>query len=309
MKIITWLWEQPNGRAKYEPSHVAIWADMIRRNLTLPHKLAVVTDIKADFGDVEVIAPPGDFEEVTIPTWREGRPQCFRRLSMFRPDAAEIFGADRLVQLDLDVVITSSIDSLFTGNEDFRICRGTARTRSFNGSMFMLRAGSRPKVFTEFTPQRAIEAGRKHVGSDQSWMAHCLAGEPTWGPEHGIVANLQRHLAPSPRMITYPGALKPWHVVSAGFDRVVIENYRRTPRGDALLLGYSPTVWDEVGIALDARKKFDGVIAAPETAEHWPGPVVAIARDDRHAERLAKMHGFTNTIFCGRSGEQTHGAP
>jgi hypothetical protein len=76
-----------------------------------------------------------------------------------------------------------------------------------------------------------------------------------------------------------------------------------------LVLGYSEAVWREVAVALDAKQSFAGVIASPETAVHWPGPVVAVARDDKHAERLAKMHGFNNTIFCGRSGEQTNGAP
>lgn len=308
MKIITWLWNQPDGRAKYEPAHVLIWADMIRRNLKMPHKLAVVTDVEADFGDVEVIAPPRDFEDVTIPTWRAGRPQCFRRLAMFRSDAAEIFGDDRLVQLDLDVVITSPIDALFAGGEDFRICRGTARSRSFNGSMYMIRAGSRSRVFDKFTPERAAEAGRKHVGSDQSWIAHCLAGEPTWGPEHGVVSWLQRQTATTqPCMITYPGAVKPWHIVSAGSDRIISKHYCRTPRGQGLLLGYGPTVWVDVEMALASHKNFEGVIAAPESAEHWPGSILAIANDDRHAERLATMHGFAQTTFCGRSGEHADG--
>lgn len=308
MKILTWLWNQPDGRAKYEPVHVLIWADMIRRNLKRPHSLAVVTDIKANFEDVEVISPPRDFEDVTIPTWRTGRPQCFRRLSMFRPDAAELFGADRLVQLDLDVVITGSIDHLFEGDEDFKICRGTSTSRSVNGSMYMLRAGSRSHVFNDFTPERAEAAGRKHVGSDQSWIAHCLPGAPTWGREHGVVSLTQRVVTPQPCMITYPGALKPWHVVAAGQDRLVIDNYKRTPKGSALVLGYGPTLWDDVSAIFAAAKRYDGVIAAPEAAAHWPGPVLAIANDDRHAERLATMHGFSDVIFCGRSGGQSNAA-
>ncbi len=309
LRILTFLWMQPGGRARYEPWHVRVWADMIRRNLTLPHTLAVVTDIKADFGDVEVISPPGNFEDVRIPTWREGRPQCFRRLALFRPDAAAVFGGDRLIQIDLDVVITASLDPLFAGGEDFRICRGTAAKRSFNGSMYMLRAGARPEVFTTFTPERAVQAGHKHVGSDQSWIAHCLGGrkEATWGPEHGVVAVQHRHMAPTPRMITYPGPTKPWQVAGLGGDRLVSQHYRRTPGGTGLLLGYAPTVWTDLEATLDAGHQFDGVIAAPEIAQHWPG-ALTLAHDDAHAERLAAMHGFEQTIFCGRSGGQGDGA-
>lgn len=309
LRVLTWLWRQPGGRARYEPAHVRIWADMVRRNLTLPHTLGVVTDLDGDFGEgVEIIPLPRDFEDVRIPTWREGRPQCFRRLSLFRPDAADLFGGDRIVSMDLDVVVTASLDSLFTGGEDFRICRGTAASRSFNGSMYMIRAGSLPHVYAEFTPERAIAAGRRHVGSDQSWIARCLAGRvPTWGPADGVVAMQHRHLAQSPRLITYPGSIKPWDIAALGADRLVSQHYRGTRSGAGLILGYGETIWSDLDAALEGRS-FEGVIASPEAAAHWPGRIVAIARDDAHAERLAAMHGFSDVVFCGRSGGQVDGA-
>jgi hypothetical protein len=303
LRVLCWLWHQERGRARYEPGHVRIWASMLRRHLTLPHSLAVVTDMAADYGEgIDVIPLPRDFEDVRIPTWGAGRPQCFRRLALFRPDAAELFGGERIVSMDLDVVITDSLDMLFTGGEDFKICRGTATTRSFNGSMYMLRAGSRPDVYNDFTPERALQAGRRHVGSDQSWLARCFAGAPTWGPEDGVVAIQQRYLAKAPRLITYPGAAKPWTIAGLGLDSVVTEHYRRAPSGTGLILGYGEAIWADVGAALEAGHRFDGVIASPETAPHWPGQVLAIADDDDHAERLATMYGFQQIIFCGRSG-------
>lgn len=312
LKVLTWLWQQPGGRIRYEPWHVQVWADMVRRNLAMPHTLAVVTDIAADFGaGIEVIPLPRDFENVRIPTWGASRPQCFRRLSLFRRDAGRIFGAERIVSMDLDVVITASLDPLFAGGEDFRICRGTAAARSFNGSMVMLRAGSRPEVFETFTPERAVLAGRKHVGSDQSWIAHCLAGrqgsykEATWGPEDGVVAVQQRHLAKVPRMITWPGPIKPWAVAGIGGDRLVSEHYRRSPSGTGLILGHAPGVWDDVAVALAGGRRFDAVIASPETAPYWPAPVLAIADDDAHAGRLAAMHGLAEVVVCGRTERMT----
>src|SRR5688572_23032227 len=100
---------------------------MVRRHLTLPHSLAVVTDIQGDFGPgVEVIPPPGDFEGVSVSRWGSGRPNCFRRLAIFRPDAAQVFGDERIVSMDLDVVISDSLDPLFASKDDLRICAGTS---------------------------------------------------------------------------------------------------------------------------------------------------------------------------------------
>lgn len=71
--------------------------------------------------------------------------------------------------------------------------------------------------------------------------------------------------------------------------------------GRVLLLGYSPSIWTDLAACLGSNQKFDAVIASPEVAEHWPGDVVAVARDDDHAEKLARMIGFDEIVWCGRS--------
>lgn len=300
LKVLTWLWDQPGGRARYQPWHVRVWASMIRRNLRLSHTLAVVTDIEGDFGDsVEIIKPPGEFEEVRLPTWKEARPQCLRRLAMFRRDAADLFGADRIVCTDLDLVVCSPLDELLDIKEDFKITRGTATSRKYNGSMMSLKLGSRPQVYEQFTLEAAVEAGRKHVGSDQSWLAHCLPGEKTWTPEDGVCFWNGVRPSPAARVIFFAGEVKPWTLAAVEMDPLVAKHYRDEARGSCLVLGYGPKLWDEVAVAIDRR--FDAVIASPEAARHWPGSVLAVARDDAHAERLAAMHGFTDVVFCGRT--------
>lgn len=307
LTVLTWLWSQPGGRAKYTAAHVNIWASMVRRNLSMPHRIACVThDVEGLDPGVEIIDPPGDFEDVRIPTWGEdkGLPQCLRRLAMFRPDAASIFG-ERFVAMDLDCVVSGSLDPLFDRDEDFVIYRGTAEPRPYNGSMMMLRAGARPRVYTEFTPEKAAEAGRRYIGSDQAWISHILGpGEATWGAEYGVYwySHGLRQLGDEPpRVVFYPGNMKPDHLVDIGLDNWVRQNYRREPSGRALILGYGPSIWPDVERAMMSGP-FDAVIASPEAAEHWPAPVLAIANDDAHALRLARMHGFEDFVFCGRSG-------
>lgn len=300
LKVLTWLWSQPGGRATYTDAHVRIWAEMIRRHLTLPHTLAVVTDLPGDYGPgVEVIAPPGEFEAVRIPRWGEARPQCHRRLAMFRRDAVGLFGCERIVCTDLDLVVCGSLDPVLDIEDDFRITRGTAARRAYNGSMMSIRLGSRPQAYEKFTPARAIEASINHVGSDQAWIAHCLPGEKTWGPDDGVRFWGAHEPADSTRVIFFAGPQKPWALAAIGRERVIARHYRGARRERCLLLGYSPQVWEEVAAVLGGRE-FGAVIASPEAAAHWPGPVLAVADDDGHAERLAAMHGFSDVVWCGR---------
>jgi hypothetical protein len=299
--VLCWLWRQEGGRTTYAAHHVNVWADMVRRHLSVPHDLACVTDMPAGIDRrVRIIPPPGDFENVTIPTWSRGRPQCHRRLAIFRPDAAQVFGATRIFQTDLDIVVCDSLDPLVSGKDDIRICAGTAGGRPYNGSLVLLRCGSRPRVYTEFTEKRAIAAGKNHVGSDQSYLLYALGPkERTFRAEDGVVSWMQRHQAKHPRLITYPGPTKPDALLNIG-EPFVAQHYRREPRGRALVLGYGPMLWEEVAAALDRPHEFDTVIASPEAAAHWPAQVDMVADDDDHAERLAAMHGL-EPVWCGRS--------
>src|SRR3546814_18283214 len=78
---------------------------MVSRNLSMPHRIACVTDMPEGIDrSVEIITPPGEFLDISNPRWSNGRPQCYRRLSMFRRDAGAIFG-ERFVSMDLDVVV------------------------------------------------------------------------------------------------------------------------------------------------------------------------------------------------------------
>lgn len=189
---MTWLWHQPGARIEYTAQHVNAWAQAIRDNTTLDVDVACVTSLTNGIDpSIRIIKPPGFFETVTSPTWpsSKGWPQCYRRLALFHPDAAEIFGANRFVSMDVDILICGNLDRLFSRTDDFCIFRGTnLKKRPYNGGMVMMDAGARPQVFTEFTPEKAVESGRLYVGSDQAWISHCLGrGEATIGEDDGVV--------------------------------------------------------------------------------------------------------------------------
>lgn len=296
--VLTWYWRQEGGRTAYTPAHVSIWASMVRRHLSMPHRLAIVTDEPLDIPGVEIIAPPREFEDVRIPTWKDHRPQCFRRLAMFRHDAAALFG-ERIICMDLDCVVSGPLDPLFAGGEDFRMFKGTVAARPYNGSLMMLRAGARAQVYERFTPEGAVEAGKRFLGSDQAWISHILGpNEAVWDAADGVDWWRPGMTGDRAPLLFFPGAVKPWEVV--GTDPHVAAHYRRDDAGRGLILGRGKTVWDDAEAALEAGA-FDGVIALHEAARHWPGPIEALADDEGHALKLAAMLGYSDHVFCGRS--------
>lgn len=212
--VLTWLWAQPQARTRYTAAHVNVWASMVRRHLSTPHRLACVTDIPEGIdADIEIIAPPGDFVGLQTPTWCNGKPNCFRRLAMFRRDAGRLFG-ERFVSMDLDCVIAGQLDPLFDRTEDLVLFKGTSPNRPYNGSLLLMTAGARPQVYDTFTADGAAEAGVKFRGSDQSWLAYCLGwGEATWSEEDGVMfypSYSMKSKGAEPRLLFFPGRVKPW---------------------------------------------------------------------------------------------------
>lgn len=296
IRVLTWLWSQPDGRSRYTAQHVNIWAAMVRRNLTMPHTIACVTDMPEGIDrHVEIIEPPRDFEDWRIPTWGKDKPQCLRRIAMFAPDAAKTFG-ERFVCMDLDVVIHGALDPMFETDATFKIAVGTGRGRPYNGSMMLITAGARPQVYERFTPEAAAEAGQRFIGSDQAWISHCLPGEATWGQPDGLEYWTSWRRNPKRSRLTFfPGAMKPWEVQ----DPFMRSHYRGFREGRCLILGHGPTVWDEAAEAIKAGP-IAGVVASPEAAAHFPGAVMATALTDDKLERVARMLGFDEIVFCGR---------
>src|SRR5690606_40949163 len=71
MKILTWLWFQTPNRHGYDADKVNVWAANLRRKSSEPLELAVVTDHPEGIDpSIEIIKPPGLFEDVRIDTWK-----------------------------------------------------------------------------------------------------------------------------------------------------------------------------------------------------------------------------------------------
>lgn len=184
LRVCTFKWSDPNYRFNklflYGAEHVNRWARAVRRNLSIPHEIVVITD-----------DPAGITEDVRIvPLWDDLRHMggCYTRLRAFAPDMAEIIGP-RFVWMDLDCVIAGSLDEPFSRKEDFIIWHNGISNNPYCGSMVMMDAGARKEVWEDFDPATSPQAAKPLIGTDQAWIAHRLGpDEATWTRADGILS-------------------------------------------------------------------------------------------------------------------------
>lgn len=208
--VVTFLWHEPQGRHNhlftYSADYVNRLRSMLERHLHQPHELVCVTDM-----------PDGIDPRVRIVAPEPGLPGFFRRLVLFRPDAARWFG-ERILMMDLDCVILRDIDPLLAGAGDFKAweprlyhVRGGDYSR-YNMSFVLLRAGARPQVWSRFDPETspaAIEA-MGMTTHDQSWLTHVLGPDEDVWPWDGDVVSVRA--VPDPqraRVVFFNGPRSP----------------------------------------------------------------------------------------------------
>ena len=218
--VVTWKWEPPRGyRSKYGAEQVNALFRGVRRHYPRPFRAICITDQSQGIDpSIEVIPAWNDFAELPPPQGMKN-PSCYRRLRLFHPDIGQILG-NRIVSVDLDMLFTGSLIPVWERCEDVVFVGDTNRNTHYNGSMVLLKAGTRAKVWTEFNPQKspkmAVRSGA--FGSDQAWISYCLGpGEATWTKKDGVYSfrnhiATNKHLLPSDaRVVSFHGQFDPWH--------------------------------------------------------------------------------------------------
>lgn len=235
LSIVTFKWTPPaNYRSKYDAEAVNTLFRMVDRHYPLPHRnICVTDDAKGIDAGIEIVPLWKDHANVANPNGAHN-PSCYRRLKLFAPDAGQTFG-ERLVAIDLDTVIVGDLTELFSRAEDFVIWGQSdyPRTQFYNGSLWMLKTGSRPKVWTEFdpktSPRKALAKGCK--GSDQGWFNYIIPNEAVWGSKDGVYsfrvhcAKNGWRLPEGARIVAFHGKQDPWGYFAQQIDWVR-EHYR-----------------------------------------------------------------------------------
>lgn len=185
IQVVAWLWNDPGYRFnhlfRYGPAHVNTLRSMVRRHLTLDHEFVCITDDPAGIDkDIRV-----------VPLWPDLREMggCYVRLKAFSEEMAGIIGP-RFVWMDVDCVVTGSLDPLFSRTEDFVIWRHKFGAARYCGSMVMMTAGARKQVWEDFDPEFSTAQARAlgHRGTDQAWISAKLPCEATWTPADGVLS-------------------------------------------------------------------------------------------------------------------------
>lgn len=236
--VVCWKWKPARAyRSAFGPETVNILKQMIKRHYNKPHTFICVTDDPDGLDpDIKVIPLWDEHKDVPNPNGIDN-PSCYRRLRMFGPDAEKLFGK-RFVSLDLDTVVTGNLSPLWDVPDDCKFWGDTSPGTHYNGSMMLLTAGARPKVWSEFNPERSpgIAKGAGQFGSDQGWISYCLGkGEKKWSVDDGVfsyrihIRNRRfRSLPDTARIVMFHGASDPWsdNVIELPW---VKENWRYDP--------------------------------------------------------------------------------
>jgi len=181
---------------RYGPEYVNKLRAMVARNLSVPHCFVCLTDDPRGLNcHVLMLTEP-------LRGW-------WQKVTLFKADPYGLTG--RLLFLDLDVVITGSLDALldygggavngFVGVTDF------CRPALYNSSVFLLNAGSHPEVWRDFN---GTVMERMH--GDQDWISSKIHGAPTW-PRCWIRSYKfdyqEEKLTPGTRVVVFHGQPKP----------------------------------------------------------------------------------------------------
>lgn len=208
LKICTWLWGD-----KYDVDYVNRLAEGVRRHLTIGHHFICFVDRPRRL--------PKEIIQIEIPylhlTEIKG---CFTRLCLFDPTFQSKIGmlqGDKIACIDLDVIITGNLDTIFSRKEPFVILQGANSDNPcpYNGSVWMLEKDYRPDVWEDFSIEAASQIPFYSFPDDQGWFAHKMPNAAGWkvGAESGIYAlgkpgwlpNSMNDLPKGAKIVAFPG--------------------------------------------------------------------------------------------------------
>jgi len=209
----------------YTAEHVNKLYRGVQRNTTVPFRFVCVTDDAKDIDTSSIEVLPLFKESQYLMPYGG----CYHRLFIFSKQVEKYLGP-RFITIDLDCVITGSLDKILTRPEDFvmnqyDIKRNNHATHQYyNGGLILMTAGSREIIWNKFRrhPDAVIydlDARKKRleiIGSDQAVISHFLGpDEAIFTPENDGVYDYRklpdRQVLPSDaNMVFFAGKRDPY---------------------------------------------------------------------------------------------------
>jgi hypothetical protein len=188
--ICTWIWGESYGE-----HYVKYLANGIARNLKQDYRFICVTDRRRNF--------PQKIEQVWLldPELTKFK-GCFARLRLFDTAWQKKLGikhGEKIVNLDLDLLVVGPVDDLFVG-DDFAILQNINSTNPcpYNGSVWMFKAGMYEDVWLDFSLEEyANQKVPFHsFPDDQGWFNYKIPNAKAWGPDSGVYGFKKRGWSP-----------------------------------------------------------------------------------------------------------------
>lgn len=194
--------------SKVAADHVNRLFHSVSRNLHVPHRFVCITD---DPTGLE----PGIH---VVPLWQDLNDMggCWRRLKFFSKEMRELIG-ERLVQCDMDVVVTGDLTPLLTLPDPLILYKHHSNRHLCNGGLWIMDAGVRDDVWTKFSRNFSPFACQKEAGTDQAWLKHFLRKDllegriRTVGEQEGIYDYTRTvpYLPHNCTLVQFPGGRDP----------------------------------------------------------------------------------------------------
>ncbi len=214
--VVLWKWGK-----KFTPAHVSKMQSMLSRHLHLPHRIVCITDTPKEL-------PPG-VTPAPMPKILAGDYKGLRRMWLYSAKAGKL--GDRLLQLDLDVILTDSIDPIVDRPEPFVIWKSDSNWGekwAYNATLMLITPGAKDDVWQRYAADplgvmRAAEVagfGAK-VNSDQAAAMYLLKDDPAvpvWTQADGVYAyrvfagkygDRGQHLPDGCRLVSFHGPRDP----------------------------------------------------------------------------------------------------
>lgn len=219
ISFVAWKWHTPGLPRVFLSEHVNVLRAMIARHYKGEHRLVCVTDEPEGLDPrIHVVPMPVKFEQLQNPSGPRF-PNCYRRLWNFSREARQVLG-DRILSIDIDVIITGDLADLIERPEPFVAWHDPKRFAMWSkiaGGVYLLETGAHPEVWEDFDPLTSpkLAADKGYSGSDQGWMSHKLfPPKAFWAERDGLVKikwlgnikTVPKHI----KIISTGGHVPPW---------------------------------------------------------------------------------------------------
>lgn len=236
--IASYFWQPDPGSkfaAPYTADDVRRLQRMVAKNCSVDHEFAVITDRP------ELFAEDADIRAIPIDRTTHVPGTCYVRLMTFHPAGPELFGADKLLQIDLDTLIVGNIDHLVTREEDIVLWRNPTRHplrpgRSiYNTSILLHQLGTIPELWQTFVDFKA--KGQTIPAKDDQWFLSDALGEDEAyfdGARDGVYrlgradtpgSGVEGTLPDNACIVTFPGSHGKWSLPEVRDANPWIEAY------------------------------------------------------------------------------------